>query len=278
MGSRAWRQRDTSRRRSRPVGLVTVTAVAGLVTALTGVAALAVSFGDVPPGHPHEAGIEFMRESGVTIGCGDGTNYCPADAVNRGQMGTFMHRLSGNAEGTPPSVNAATVMGLGPDDLQGEQGPAGPAGPEGPVGPEGPAGASAVRGRTVLSYGSTTTATPGRAFEKARDIGTFDKESDDTTLRLVLSGHARRTGGVGSVCSWQLRVDGLNRLGETSFDGTESNQYAADSTTHIESYFDDVDAGEHAVSLWVWGVGAPDCMDNPGYFWRTVVVEEIAPL
>jgi hypothetical protein len=131
MGSRVWRQRDPSRRRARPVGLVTVTAVAGLVTVLSGVTALAVTFGDVPPGHPHEAGIEFMQESGVTIGCGDGSNYCPSDAVNRGQMATFMHRLSGNAEGTPPSVDAATVMGLGPDDLEGEQGPVGPAGPAG---------------------------------------------------------------------------------------------------------------------------------------------------
>jgi hypothetical protein len=237
------------------VGLVTVTAVAGLVTALSGVAALAVSFGDVPPGHPHEAGIEFMQESGVTIGCGDGSNYCPSDAVNRGQMATFMHRLSGNAEGTPPSVDAATVMGLGPEDLQGEP---------------------AVLGHTIITYTDVTTATPGTSFEKLRDLGTFDKQRDDSRLRLSLTSHGTRSGG--AVCNWQLRVDDLNRLGETLFDGSESTHQGTAAPTSIETYFDDVDAGERTVSLWVRGVSDPDCTDNSGNYVRMVVVEELPPL
>jgi hypothetical protein len=246
---------ERSRPRSRPVSLVTVTLVAGLVTVLTGVAALAVSFGDVPANHPHAAGIEFMRESGVTIGCGDGTNYCPADAVNRGQMGTFMHRLSGNAPGTAPSVDAATVMGLGPDDLRGEAG---------------------VIARTIITYTEVASATPGGSFEKVRDLGTFEKDRDDSTLRLSLTSHGRRVGGF--VCNWQVRVDDDNRLGDALFDGTEATLQGTASPLHIESYFDDVDAGERTVSLWVRGVDDPECIDNSGNYPRTVVVEELPPL
>jgi hypothetical protein len=104
----------------RTVLLILLTAtVAAVIAALSTVAALAASdrFGDVATGHPHEPGIEFMADSGVSIGCGDGSNYCPDEAVTRAQMGTFMHRLSGNADGTDPSVDAATLQGMTPEDL-----------------------------------------------------------------------------------------------------------------------------------------------------------------
>ena len=38
---------------------------------------------------PH---IERFAELGVTTGCGDGTRFCPNDAVNRGQMAAFLVR------------------------------------------------------------------------------------------------------------------------------------------------------------------------------------------
>jgi hypothetical protein len=40
-------------------------------------------------------------------------------------------------------VNAATVQGLGPEDLEGAEGPQGPDGPQGPEGPQGPPGEDA---------------------------------------------------------------------------------------------------------------------------------------
>lgn len=46
-------------------------------------------------------------------------------------MATFLHRLSGHAPGIAPSVDAATVGGLGPADLQGAEGPQGEQGPAG---------------------------------------------------------------------------------------------------------------------------------------------------
>ena len=105
-------------RRTALLILLTAT-VAAVIAALSTVAAMAASdrFGDVSTGHPHEPGIEFVADSGVSVGCGDGSNYCPEEAVTRAQMGTFMHRLSGNADGTDPSVDAATLQGMTPEDL-----------------------------------------------------------------------------------------------------------------------------------------------------------------
>jgi hypothetical protein len=122
-----------SRRAAMMVVAATVIAMlAGTVGALA-----ANRFGDVPANHPHAPGIGFVADAGVTAGCGDGSNYCPGDPVTRAQMGTFMHRLAGHAPGVAPSVDAATVQGFGPEDLQGEQGPRGPEGPQGEPGRDG---------------------------------------------------------------------------------------------------------------------------------------------
>lgn len=69
-------------------------------------------FADVADGHPHEAGIQFAKSSGVSIGCKDGTVFCPNDPVTRAEMATFLHRLSGQDPNTPPSVDADTVDGV----------------------------------------------------------------------------------------------------------------------------------------------------------------------
>jgi hypothetical protein len=109
--------------------------------AFAGIAYAAAQFEDVTPGSTHAPGIDWLVGAGVTAGCNPaGTLYCPGDGVTRAQMATFMHRLSGNAEGIAPSVDAATVEGLTAAELQGQQGPAGPQGPQGPEGPQGPAG------------------------------------------------------------------------------------------------------------------------------------------
>jgi hypothetical protein len=117
-------------RRGRAV--LAMVALAAVVVVAASVGALAANrFGDVSSGHPHAAGIGWVADAGITVGCGDGSDYCPDDDVSRDQMATFMHRLSGNASGTAPSVNAATVQGLSPSDLKGQTGPAGPKGEPG---------------------------------------------------------------------------------------------------------------------------------------------------
>jgi V8-like Glu-specific endopeptidase len=50
------------------------------------------SFGDVPARSVHRATIARLVGEGITRGCGDGTNYCPSDAVSRAQMASFIVR------------------------------------------------------------------------------------------------------------------------------------------------------------------------------------------
>jgi hypothetical protein len=71
-------------------------------------AAIAVHFTDVPADSPHKPGIDYLEETGITLGCTD-TEFCPSDTLRRDQMGTFLYRSSGNDPATPPSVNAASI-------------------------------------------------------------------------------------------------------------------------------------------------------------------------
>ncbi|WP_052668238.1 S-layer homology domain-containing protein [Nitriliruptor alkaliphilus] len=84
------------------------------VVAIMAVPAVAVAnhFTDVDPNDTHAPGINYMEATGITTGC-TATRYCPGDNLTRAQMGTFIHRASGNAPGIDPSVNAATVEGAG---------------------------------------------------------------------------------------------------------------------------------------------------------------------
>lgn len=75
-------------------------------------AALAGSlFTDVDDSSTHFNGIKYMKDTGITLGCGDGTTFCPKDSVLREQMATFMYRMSGNDPATPASVNADKLDG-----------------------------------------------------------------------------------------------------------------------------------------------------------------------
>lgn len=53
------------------------------------------SFLDVPPSDFGFQFIEAMKASGITGGCGDGTNYCPTDPVTRRQMAIFIAKALG---------------------------------------------------------------------------------------------------------------------------------------------------------------------------------------
>jgi len=52
------------------------------------------TFSDVPVSHPFFQQVEALAASGVTLGCGGG-NYCPDNAVTRGQMAAFLARALG---------------------------------------------------------------------------------------------------------------------------------------------------------------------------------------
>ena len=50
------------------------------------------SFGDVPGDAWYAADVARLAASGITLGCGDGTMFCPEDNVSRAQMATFLYR------------------------------------------------------------------------------------------------------------------------------------------------------------------------------------------
>ena len=101
------------RRRPRPRRLYTVVFAAVAITALTAVGAMAASalFLDVDAGDTHEDGISWLTQTGVTSGC-TANSYCPDSPVTRAQMATFLWRLSGDADGVDPMVDAARLEGL----------------------------------------------------------------------------------------------------------------------------------------------------------------------
>lgn len=89
------------------VGLAAL-AVAGTGTAVAGHAA----FTDGPFG-PHEAGVHYVADAGITAGCTD-TAYCPSAPVSRAQMATFLHRMAGQVlAGTVLLVEGEIVDGAG---------------------------------------------------------------------------------------------------------------------------------------------------------------------
>ncbi len=82
-----------------------------LVIPLTAYATTSM-FGDVPDNHIFVKDINWMKTTGVSNGCGNGTNYCPNENVTRGQMAAFMHRLA-----TKQVVNAGSLNGNYPGNF-----------------------------------------------------------------------------------------------------------------------------------------------------------------
>jgi hypothetical protein len=73
-------------------------------------------FSDVEASSPFCPSVEWLRNRGVTTGCGAGTTYCPNDAVTRLSMAAFMKRL-GDAL-TPvdlPPASAGPTPGVLPN-------------------------------------------------------------------------------------------------------------------------------------------------------------------
>jgi hypothetical protein len=66
-------------------------------------------FADVPSSHPQFKYIQKLRELGITLGCGDGTNYCPAENVSRGQMALFLMRAKFGSAAVPANLRNSTT-------------------------------------------------------------------------------------------------------------------------------------------------------------------------
>jgi hypothetical protein len=74
-------------------------------------------FADVPDTSPFCSEALWLRNANVTIGCGNGTVYCPNDFVLRSQMALFMRRLVRAA--TPDMVATSGAGGAGDLDTGG---------------------------------------------------------------------------------------------------------------------------------------------------------------
>ena len=53
---------------------------------------LVTPFADVSASDLFAEDITWMYTLGISLGCGDGTNYCPNDLVSRGQIASFLAR------------------------------------------------------------------------------------------------------------------------------------------------------------------------------------------
>lgn len=61
---------------------------------------------DVPHYAWYAADVAKLVASGITSGCGDGTNFCPEQDTTRGQMATFLYRAENRPESGLPPANA----------------------------------------------------------------------------------------------------------------------------------------------------------------------------
>ena len=66
-------------------------------------------FGDVASGAWYADDVARLAHSGITSGCGDGTNYCPSQATTRAQMAVFLHQVSHRASAAACDVLRRTT-------------------------------------------------------------------------------------------------------------------------------------------------------------------------
>jgi hypothetical protein len=62
-------------------------------------------FADVPANAFAADWIERLDAEGITAGCGNGTNYCPASPVTRAQMAVFLLKTEHGSDWTPPAAS-----------------------------------------------------------------------------------------------------------------------------------------------------------------------------
>ena len=60
-------------------------------------------FDDVPCSSDFAPWINELSSRGVTVGCGDGTNFCPTDPTNRQQMAVFLLKTEEGSSYAPPA-------------------------------------------------------------------------------------------------------------------------------------------------------------------------------
>ncbi len=57
------------------------------------------TFRDIPDNHYARDSVQWAVQNGITVGCRDGTYFCPERTVNRAESVTFLHRYNNNVIG-----------------------------------------------------------------------------------------------------------------------------------------------------------------------------------
>lgn len=153
----------------RTTGRVKVIGIVAAIFMILPAAAFAGQrFDDVGDDNIFKADIEWLAESGVTLGCNPpaNTEFCPEDNVTRQQVAAFMHRLADSR-----AVDAGTLEGYTAEELMsaGPAGPAGPAGAQGPAGPMGIAGEPGADGAAGADGFDGKPGAQGEPGEPGRD-------------------------------------------------------------------------------------------------------------
>ena len=74
------------------VAAVLATASTGALAALCGGGAAGTGFNDVQDTDNLCNSTQWLKNRGLSLGCGAGLNYCPNDAVTRAAMALFLNR------------------------------------------------------------------------------------------------------------------------------------------------------------------------------------------
>ncbi len=220
------------------VTITTRTALVLLVLAVLAIPATAYGthvFADVSDSHPHADGIQFVHDSGVSIGCQDGTVYCPDDPVTRAQMGTFMYRLSGNDPATDPSVHAMASL----DQF-----------------------ALVTGNEPFLTDSVLPVDLPGASVVVTVPAGRTG------TVLVTFSGESLCFGGTGSYCTVTVLVDGTEAdpvtLSDFAFDSSDGGSETSLSweAHSIQRSKTGLAAGDHTVTVQVASYGTNFWLDD----------------
>ena len=64
-------------------------------------------FDDVPPEHYAYEAVSWAANLGITVGCGDGSNFCPDRTLTRAEIVTFLYRYDRSVRGASDDESAS---------------------------------------------------------------------------------------------------------------------------------------------------------------------------
>ena len=110
-GRRDGRLRRVWQRRASRLAIGVAVAAVALTGAALALAQGIGTFRDIPDNHYARDSVQWAVQNGITVGCRDGTYFCPERTVNRAESVTFLHRYNNNVVG--PLANRVRALESG---------------------------------------------------------------------------------------------------------------------------------------------------------------------